>query len=443
MNAIWIAMIFGAIICGALTGNLDAVSKASVDSAKSAVELSLGLIGVMAFWLGMMQILQKGGLLKVIARVLRPIMSRIFPEVPPEHPAMSMMILNMTSNMLGLANAATPFGLKAMMELDKLNKNKGEATNAMALFLAINTSSVSLLPTTVIALRASMGSTAPASIFFTTLVATTLSTLSAILISTFLSKLKFFKPGAPSIDQSKGLEISAEVDTTSAEKIIDDTTDGKASGLLKLTITLLAVGLACSLGYALFLKAGTADESGQIIGMIGSLKSAINDWPLLILIAVILLFGVGKRVDVYDAVATGGKEGFQVAVKIIPFLVAILVAVGMLRASGAIDLFVNYVSPVMNYFGVPSEVLPMALIRTLSGSGGYAVAADIMKQYGVDSLIGQIVSTMQGSTETTFYVIAVYFGSIQIRKSRHTLAACLFADTVGIISSIWICKLVF
>ncbi|MDP7039059.1 MAG: nucleoside recognition domain-containing protein [Myxococcota bacterium] len=433
LNAIWVGLIVLAVFCGALGNSMNAVSTASIDAAKGAVELAIGLVGVMAFWIGLMRVLEHAGMLNLIARMLRPIMKRLFPEVPETHPAMSMMILNMAANMLGLANAATPFGIKAIMELNKLNAKPGTATNAMALFLAINTSSLALLPTGVIAMRASLGSTQPASIIITTLIATACSTIIAILSAKLLCRSPFFAANAGTL----------VTDTEQTEKeSIDNHLEEKQGG------TPMEQRIALGLGLLLLVAliyAGTQryQEAAQAISIFTLLRELLSQWLLPLLIVGIVLIGLYRGVKIYDAVVEGGKEGFEVALRIIPFLVAILVAIGMLRASGAIDLMVENLRPLTAMIGMPAETLPMAILRPLSGSGAYGVAAEIMQTYGADSLIGNIVSTMQGSTETTFYVLAVYFGAAQVKHVRHTLAACLIADLTGVLAAVWACRLFF
>ena len=439
LNAIWILMIVVSVVCGGLTGNLDAVAKASTDSAKAAVELAIGLVGVMAFWLGMMTVLQRAGLLKMMARALRPLMTRLFPDVPADHPAMSMMIMNITSNMLGLGNAATPFGLKAMTELNRLNTTPGVATNAMCLFLAINTSGLSLLPTGMIAVRANLGSTAPGSIVITTMAATLFSTIVAILISRLLSRMPRFAvvPATGATETAEAAE--EEIDTQEAEALIEQGPP-EVSPWQKAAGWTLIAAVVGSLGYAVSVKATTA-VGGEALGWAGAIQVLFKDWPLVLLLVGIVLFGVLRGVKIYDCVVEGGKEGFDLAIRIIPFLVAILVAVGMLRASGAIDLLVNGLEPLTALVGMPAESLPMALLRTLSGSGAFAVSAEIMTAHGPDSLIGNIVATMQGSTETTFYVLALYFGAVQVRNGRYALPACLIADLAGALGAVWACRL--
>ena len=440
LNAIWVVMIVIAVICGALTGTLDAVTKASIDSAKAAVDLAIGLVGIMAFWLGMMRILHHGGLLRDMARFLKPVMVRLFPDVPPEHPAMSMMIMNITSNMLGLGNAATPFGLKAMIEMNKLNKTQGVATNSMCLFLAINTSGLAIFPSGMIGLRAAAGAQYPGSIILTTMMATAISTTVAILSARALSGLPMFKREAlvtaqPQEVHSSDTEILA-LDTEEAEALMVDE-QAEVPAWQKRAGYGLALSVAAALLYALNQKA-TAVDAPPLLDVF---RGVFSDWLLVVLLVSIVIFGVIRGVKVYDAIVEGGKEGFDVALRIIPFLVAILVAVGMLRASGAIGLMVGVLDPFTSMIGMPAETLPMAMLRTLSGSGAYGLSSEIMAVHGADSLIGNIVSTMQGSTETTFYVLALYFGVARIKDSRHALPACLLADMAGVLGAVWACHL--
>jgi len=420
MNRIWFGMIAVAVIVAAYTGKMEAVSQASIDAAKAAVTLAIGLVGVMAFWLGMMKVLQEAGLLQSLARALQPVMTRLFPDVPADHPAMSAMIMNIASNMLGLGNAATPFGIKAMIELDRLNPNPGVATNSMALFLAINTSNVAIAPLGVIALRASLGSDNAAGIWIPTFLATLFSTSVAIIAAKSLQRFVAI-PSTPPQDRPQAL-TPPEIEDIE----IPAASTSHTGCLVALTILgCLAVALA------LEVQRGFADAlTGGAI-----LRGVMQGWLLPVLILVILSFGMARRVDVYDAVVAGGKEGFSVALRIIPFLVAILVAVGMFRASGALDLLLAAIRPFTNFVGFPVEALPMALLRPLSGSGAYGILAETLQTYGPDSHVGYLVSTLQGSTETTFYVIAVYFGAVGVTRLRHALAAGLIADVAGIIGA--------
>ena len=398
------------------TAPIAALSKAMVASATGAVDLAIGLIGVMTLFLGLMKVAEAGGMLKILARLIRPLMVKLFPEVPPEHPAMGAMILNLSANALGLGNAATPFGIRAMQALDQLNPQKGTATDAMVLFLAINTSSVTLLPTGVIALRAAAGSTDPAGILPTTLLATIGSTLTAILAAKFYGRL--FRKNTQTAD---GDEIQTEPALQDAPVPLEE-----EAGAYPLWVSLLALGI-------LIAMVPVTVIFGQVI----------SPWILPGLMLGFLGFGVVRRVRVYEEFVEGAKEGFKVAVKIIPYLVAILVAVGMFRASGALDTLVGALGPWTSRMGLPADALPMALMRPLSGSGAYGILASIIQDpaIGPDSYIGYLVSTLQGTTETTFYVLAVYFGAVQVRRIRHALAAALTADVAGVIFAIIACTL--
>ncbi|PCJ61752.1 MAG: spore maturation protein [Rhodospirillaceae bacterium] len=389
-----------------------------IEKAADAVTLSIGLVGVMALFLGLMKVAEEGGLLAIIARTVRPLMVHLFPDVPANHPAMGAMILNMSANALGLGNAATPFGIRAMQELDKLNPHKGTATNAMALFLAINTSSVTLLPTGVIALRAAAGSTDPAGILPTTLVATICSTTIAILAAKLYQR--FSAIPAPTALQDPAPEATPAATPEVLPEMADDSYPGWVSALV-------LVGIA------------------GLVPLTIIWGKAISPWIIPGLMVLLLGFGFLRGVRIYEAFVDGARDGFKVAVRIIPYLVAILVAVGMLQASGTMALLVDAAGPITAAFGLPPEALPMAVLRPLSGSGAYGILAAIIQDpaIGPDSYTGYLVSTFQGSTETTFYVLAVYFGAVQIRRVRHALAAALTADIAGIAAAIAICLLLF
>ena len=402
---------------------MQALANGMVETAGSSVTLAIGLVGVMALFLGLMKVAEEGGMLTIIAKTIRPLMVRLFPEVPANHPAMGAMILNMSANALGLGNAATPFGIRAMQELDKLNRYKGTASNSMVLFLAINTSSVTLLPTGVIALRAAAGSTDPAGILPTTLFATVCSTTVAILMCLFLQR-RWKSPveltPAHEVSDATAGEEDGDARPHDAADAADDAYPGWVSAL----------------------------ALGAIVAMIPLTifyGKTISPWIIPGLMVALLGFGVAKKVRVYEAFVEGAKDGFNVAIRIIPYLVAILVAVGMFRASGALEVFITGISPVTALFGMPAEALPMALLRPLSGSGTYGVLASIIQDpsIGPDSYAGYLVSTLQGSTETTFYVLAVYFGAVQIRRIRHALVAALCADAAGIGAAVLICSFLY
>jgi spore maturation protein SpmA len=373
----------------------------------------------MTLFLGLMKVAETGGMLKILARLIRPLMVRLFPDVPPNHPAMGAMILNLSANVMGLGNAATPFGIRAMQELDKLNPQPGSATNAMALFLAINTSSVTLLPTGVIALRAAAGSADPAAILPTTLFATIGSTTIAIIAAKLYSRWVPVKSLAEKVPRVRTDKEIHEIDSASTGD--DDQAYPLWVSIAALTVLMALVPITILFG------------------------RSISPWIIPGLMIGFLVFGFLRRVPVYENMVEGGKEGFQVALRIIPYLVVILVAVGMLRASGAMDLIVGLLGQVTAKVGLPAEALPMALMRPLSGSGAYGIMAAIINDpaIGPDSYTGYLVSTLQGSTETTFYVLAIYFGAVQVRRIRHTLAAALTADLAGIVFSVLACLYFF
>ena len=413
--------IFNVPVEGAVP-SIEALSVAMVESATGAVELAIGLVGVMTLFLGLMKIAEAGGLLQVISRLIRTLMVRLFPDVPADHPAMGAMILNLSANALGLGNAATPFGIRAMQELDKLNSHKGTATNAMALFLAINTSSVTLLPTGVIALRAAAGSADPAGILPTTLLATIGSTTVAIIAAKMYARFSKLPEGVPV--PSEG----SESDSPDARPSEDFQVENAAATAYPMWVSALALGVLVSL-----------------IPLTVLYGKVISPWIIPLIMVGFLTFGVIRRVRVYEVFVDGAKEGFQVAVKIIPYLVAILVAVGMLRASGALDMMVAALGAYTGEVGLPAEALPMALLRPLSGSGAYGILASVINDpnIGPDSYVGYLVSTIQGSTETTFYVLAVYFGAVQVKRLRHTLAAALSADVAGVVFAVMACSYLF
>ncbi|MAG68879.1 MAG: nucleoside recognition domain-containing protein [Vicinamibacterales bacterium] len=426
LNGLFVFAVITSILLAGYTGRMEVLTQAIIDSARDAVTLAIGLVGVMAFFLGLMRVAEDGGLARRIARAIGPLLQRLFPEVPVDHPAMSAMILNISSNMLGLGNAATPFGIRAMEELNSLNGNKGTASNAMVLFLAINTAGLAILPSGVVGLRASLGSQDAAGIFFPTWVASGSATVVGILAAILLSRLPRYRATEP--------PVVAVATTTASETLTPDSADGHsrrrwAVWLFWLVfVALLVRFLAAS---------GVSDETTSLV------RSVSSFWMLPALVAALTLYGWQRGVPVYESLVAGAKQGFDVALRIIPFLVAILVAVGMLRASGGIELMVTVVGPVTSLIGMPAEALPMAVLRPLTGSGAFGVMAEAMTAHGPDSLIGYMVSTFQGSTETTFYTLAVYFGAVGIVRTRHALPACLLADLAGVLAAVAIVNAMF
>lgn len=430
LNGIFVAAVLLSVAVAAFTGRMEDLTRGVLDSAGKAVTLAIGLVGAMAFFLGLMRVASDGGLLRLVTRAVAPVMRRLFPGVPPDHPAMSAMVLNIGSNFLGLANAATPFGIRAMMELDRLNPRKGRATDAMVLFLAINTSGLALLPTGVIALRASAGSADPAGIFFTTWVASGCATIVGISAALLLSKLPRYRRTAEAAAETPA---EAPSEPIVAEPDAPTLTPPRFATPAVLGFFILFAGALV----LYFAREGASRPAGEIA------RSVLSYWTLPLLVSGLVLFGWARGVRVYDSLVAGAKEGFEVALRIIPFLVAILVAVGMFRASGALEAFVSAVGPFTAPLGLPAEALPMVVLRPLSGSGAYGVMAEAMAAHGPDSHVGYLVSTLQGSTETTFYVLAVYFGAVGIRETRHALPACLLADLAGITAAVAIVRVFF
>jgi spore maturation protein SpmA len=438
LNGIFLFLIVSAVLVGAFTGQMGALTQATIASSRSAVELAIGLIGQMALWLGFMAVLREAGLMSSLSRGLAPVMRRIFPDVPPEHPAMGAMIMNLSANVLGLGNAATPFGLKAMQELDKLNRQRGVATNAMVLFLAINTSGVAVLPLGAVAVRATLGSTDPAGIIVPSLIATGISTIVAISVARWTQRWKMFAPPADvPVEPAPEVVAPTEAQRKAIAEAEAAAADRPPAPLWRKGVVVLVLG---ALAVALFQNARAAptDQAGW-----DTARGILSEWLIPVLMLGIASLGFSRRVKVYEVFVQGAKEGFQIAVMIIPFLVAILVAIGLFRASGAMNFTVQAIAPITGLVGFPAEALPMALIRPLSGSGALAVMTETMNTYGPDSYVGYLVSVINGSTETTFYVLAVYFGAIAVRATRHTLAACLSADATGVIVAAVIVRLFF
>lgn len=423
INIIWFMMIVLSVVAASWTGSMEAVTAAAFDSAKAAVTLAIGLIGAMALWLGLMKVIEEAGALKFIAKLVRPVMTRLFPNVPHDHPAMSAMVMNIAANMLGLGNAATPMGIKAMTELDKLNNKKGTATDAMCLFLAINTSSVTLLPLGVITVRASAGANTPASILIPSIFATVISTTTAIIAAKILQKR------GPA-------ELAFQTGETETEQIESENNEKTKIPFSKIIFTLLFItAVSCGIAY----RALSAPDDELTLK---AFAGAMSTWLIPLIMSLFLFYGWLKGVKLYETLTEGAKEGFSIAIKIIPFMVAIFVGVGMFRASGALEIMVTALNPVTSFFGMPAEALPMALVRPLSGSGAFGIMSEIVSK-DPNSFLSYLVSTMQGSTETTFYVLAVYFGAVGIKNARHAVPAALLADFMGIAGAVFICRILW
>ena len=395
---------------------MSAVTNAVLEYAGTAVTIALGLIGIMALWLGVMKVAEEAGLIKIIARSLKPFTKRLFPEIPSDHPAMSSMIMNISANMLGLGNAATPFGLKAMEEMEKINPNKGTASNSMVTFLAINTAGLTLIPATAIAVRAASGSSNPAIIIGTTIFGALCATVAGVTAAKIIEK--FY------------LESWSFLDW------------------FKKNLKFIGLALVAILVIVLFFITGLASGIGGLLSFISaegfkSVIEVVSKLAIPLLIIVFIGYGAIKKVKVYESFVEGAKEGFNIAVKIIPYLVAMLIAIGIFRAGGAMEWLIFILKPVTSLIGMPAEALPMALMRPLSGSGSLGIMSENLAVYGPDSFIGILVSTFYGSTETTFYVLALYFGSVNIKNTRHALPVGLIADVAGILGALFIVKLLF
>lgn len=418
MNIIFIFIVIIAFAVSAVKQSLhpnqdimQSLTQALLHSATDAVTIAIGLIGVLALFLGLVKILEEAGFIKTLSRLIYPLLRLLFPEIPANHPALGAMTLNLSANLLGLGNAATPFGIKAMQALDTLNPHPGTATNAMVLFLAINTSSITLLPTKVIALRVEAHSIDPTGIITTTLFATICSTIVAIAMAKFLERFYTIKPSTTPTRIQTVDTITPAIENTEPVQFSPYPT-WVAWFVILFFITLIPVTLVWG--------------------------ATFSPWIIPALFVAIILYGTYKKINVYFSFVEGAKEGFDVAIKIIPYLVAILAAISMLRASGALDVFTQFIGRYTAQFGLPAEAIPMVFMRPLSGSGSFGLLTEIFQNpnLGPDSYVGYLVSTMMGCTETTFYVLAVYFGAIQIKRFRHAIAAALCAEAAGMAASV-------
>ena len=437
LNGLFITVTLLSVLIAAATGRMEELTGSIVTSARSAVELAIGLVGVMAFFHGLMRVAEQGGVMAALARLVRPVMHRLFPEIPSDHPAISAMILNISANMLGLGNAATPFGIKAIQELDRLNSRPGTATNAMTLFLAINTAGLALLPTGMIAIRASLGSADAAGIVVPTWFASGMATAVGITAAILFARLpRYRRSEPPPLDAGALPAPKASTAEPDAPPVSEPAPPPARSPRRVWMARLFWIIL-------LFLAAQDLTSRLETAPLADAIRGITSFWMLPAIVAAFVLYGWVRRVRVYDALVDGAKQGFDVALRIIPYLVAILVAVGMFRAAGGIDALVATLGPITTLIGLPAEVLPVALLRPLSGSGALGVASETLTAYGPDSLIGYLSSTVYGSTETTFYTLAVYFGAIGVRQTRHTLPACLLADAAGILAATLIVNVLF
>lgn len=407
LNYIWIAFFLVAFVVALVRlifmGDVEvfpAIMNSTFSSAKTAFEISLGLTGVLSLWLGIMRIGEKGGVVNVVARWLAPVFSRIFPDIPKGHPVTGTIFMNFAANMLGLDNAATPMGLKAMEQLQELNPKKDTATNPMIMFLVLNTSGLTLVPISVMVYRAQMGAAQPTDVFVPILLATFFSTIVGLIVTCLYQRINLFN-----------------------------------------RTLMLFLGALCTL-VALIIWGFSAMPREQM----DMVSSTFANVFLFSIITCFIIAGMRKKINVYDTFIEGAKEGFETAVRIIPYLVAILVAIGVFRASGAMDFLIDGIAWCVAALGGDTEfvgALPTALMKPLSGSGARGLMVDAMTTYGADSFVGRLACLFQGATDTTFYILAVYFGSVGIRKTRHAVTCGLLADLAGILSAIFICYLFF
>jgi spore maturation protein SpmA len=443
LNYIWLGLVLCAVLIGSFTNHLPEVTDGAFNMAKVAVmDISLPLIGIMALWLGIMRLAEKSGMVQILARCLRPVLVRLFPDVPPDHPAMGSMLMNMAANMLGLSNAATPLGLRAMKDLESLNPRPGTASNAMCTFLAINTSSIQLIPVTAVGILAVKGSTNPSSIIGTAFMATVIAFVCAITAVKLLEKLPFFRlpPITPGDEKEKAKEIQQEQEP--ANEIVKVKPVGVIGTLIFGAYFIFFAVIFLRLTFPEWFHQPVAADMLHDKPLVRALK-VISLLSIPVLLSFFPLYAAVRGIKVYEEFVEGAKEGFQVIIRIIPNLVAILVAIGMFRGAGGIDMLTHALAPAMNLIHFPAELLPMALIRPLSGSGSLGVFTDIVNKYGPDNILSRMAATIYGSTETTFYVIAVYFGSVNVKRNRHAIPAGLVADTVGIFASVIVCRMVF
>ena len=448
LNYIWLALVLLAVAIGGWNDRFKDVTAGALDGAKTAVTIALGLWGVMALWLGVMRLAERAGLVQRIAYGLRPLMKRLFPEVPPDHPAMGSMLMNMAANMLGLGNAATPLGLRAMRDLESLNPRPSIASNAMCTFLAINTSSVQLIPATAIAILAAAGSARPTVIVGTAFFATLCAASVAVISAKFFERLSFFQPRREVRDKEETKPASKRETSTAAEAFDDDTLS--APPLSRPApwgmIALVLLGVFFAMLFArmvmpdLFRLPMPTDPALQ--NAFARMVNALSILAIPFLLSFFPVYAAARGIKVYDEFVEGAKEAFNVIMRIIPFLVTMLVAIGMFKGAGGIDLLTKILSPILTPLNFPPDLVPLALMRPLSGSATLALLTDVVHRLGPDSIISLMAATIYGSTETTFYVAAVYFGSVGIKQTRHAIPAGLLADLTGVIASVIICRAV-
>jgi spore maturation protein SpmA len=402
LNYIWVGFFLVALVIGLFklillgdTAIFTSLVTSTFDMSKTAFDIALGLTGTLTLWLGMMRVGEQGGAIQVLAGITRPFFRRLFPEIPPDHPVHGSIIMNFAANMLGLDNAATPLGLKAMQELQELNPEKDRATNAQIMFLVLNTSGLTVIPVSIMVYRAQLGAANPTDVFLPILLATYFSTLVGLIAVAMMQRINLLDP----------------------------------------VVLAYLAGVTALVAAIIYLFSGMPQERVQTV------SNVIANVTLFGVISSFILLATFKRINVFEAFIEGAKEGFGVAIRVIPYLVAILVAIGVFRASGALDLLVAGVGRAFAAVGLPTEfipALPTALMKPLSGSGARGLMVDTMKTYGADSFLGRLACTFQGASDTTFYILALYFGSVGVRKTRHAVAGGLIADVAGVVAAIFV-----
>lgn len=407
LNYIWVSFFLIALVVALVrlvmfgdTAVFTNMVTSTFDTARTGFEISLGLTGVLTLWLGLMKVGELGGAISVLARAARPFFRRLFPEVPADHPAHGSVIMNFAANMLGLDNAATPLGLKAMQELQSLNPDKETATNAQIMFLVLNTSGLTVIPISIMVYRAQAGAANPTDVFLPILLATYFSTVAGLIAVAIVQRINLLHP----------------------------------------VVLAYLGGMTAFIGGTLWYFSGLPQERVQ------TLSTLVANMTLFGIISAFILMAAVRRVNVYEAFIEGAKEGFNVAIRIIPYLVAILVAIGVFRASGALDALVDGIGRLFTALGLRDEfipALPTAIMKPLSGSGARGMMVDAMTTYGADSFVGRLASVFQGATDTTFYILALYFGSVGVRRTRHAVTCGLIADFAGIVAAIFIAYVFF
>ena len=436
LNLIWLGLLLTGVFVAGITGQLSAINQGVLNAAKSAVmDVALPLSGAMTLWLGMMRLAEKAGLVRQFARLIQPILRLLFSDVPADHPAMGSMVMNMAANMLGVSNAATPLGLRAMSQLNELNTKPGVATNAMCTFLAINTSSIQLMPATAINVLSINGSRNPTAIVGSTLIATFCATVSAILA------VKTFQRFGPFRWEKQIAEASGSESTIKQAEVTGELPPMTRWGPFALgAICLFFVFLLVPNAFPYWFH---AEKPDSLTSAVATFFNALSPLAVPFLLVFFPVYSAARSIPVYAEFIEGAKEGFQIAVRILPYLVGMLAAIAVFRDSGALQILKNVLSPVLFWFQFPPDLLPMILIRPLSGSGSIAVLTDLVKQFGPDDILSYTAATIYGSAETTFYVVAVYFGSVGITRTRHAIPTGLCADFAGAIASIFACRLLF